>query len=294
MFQPEALAAAVGGLIAILGTLALFSCRAGVSQTTLVPAWWWSLIALWAWAGVELLASLSDLTPAWLAPLRYSAVALSFCPMMAVLGAKRPQHAAWSFIVLSLWAIVALPAAETFFLQRGQRLEINDARSWFLWLLILLGPVNYLPTRHWLAAMLLAAGQVIALSDYLPLIERTLFSRQFPVGLISASFGLALPLVGGFRNRSLNAKGYNRLWRTFRDSFGLLWALRLQERINAVAQTNGWNVELAWQGFRDKQGKPIEQFETEIEATLRTSLKGLLRRFATNEWIADRLGGNLD
>jgi hypothetical protein len=49
--------------------------------------------------------------------------------MLAVLGAKRPQHAAWSFVVLAFWGILALPAAETYFLQRGQRREMGDARS---------------------------------------------------------------------------------------------------------------------------------------------------------------------
>lgn len=294
MFQPEALAAAIAGLIGVLGTLALLFWRASVRQTTLVPAWWWSLIALWAWAGVEILAALSNLTAAWLAPLRYSAVALSFCPMMAVLGAKRPQHAAWSFIVLSLWAILALPAAETFFLQRGQRLEINDARSWFLWLLISLGPVNYLPTRHRLTALLLAAGQIIALSDYLPLIGRPLFSANVSVGLFIASIGLAAFKRPRFGIEFQRGRRFDRLWLDFRDSFGLLWALRLQERVNSVAQTNDWDVELSWSGFRDKQGQPIEQFEPAIEPALRTTLKGLLRRFVTNEWIADRLGSDLD
>ena len=268
--------------------------RSGIRQTTLVPAWWWSLIALWAWSSVEILAAVAHLTPAWLAPLRYSAVALSFCPMMAVLGAKRPQHAAWSFIVLSLWAILALPAAETFFLQRGQRLEINDARSWFLWLLILLAPVNYLPTRHWLTALLLAAGQVIGLSDYLPLVGRPLFNQNVLAGLFVASLGLARLMIPRLGNEPQRSSGYDRLWLDFRDAFGLLWALRLQERVNFVAQTNGWDIELSWSGFRDKQGQPIEQFDPTIEPALRTSLKGLLRRFVSNEWIAGRLGGNLD
>ena len=208
-----------------------------------------------------------------------------------MLGAKRPQHAAWSFVVAACWGIVVLPAAETFFLQRGQRLEMGDARSWFLWILIVVGPINYLPTRQWLAATLLAAGQVLALSEYLPLVHRNLFAHQQLAGLWLG----CLSLVLARSPHSRDAGKYDRLWLDFRDTFGLFWALRLQERVNAVAQTNGLPVWLSWSGLRDATtSRKINELDPAIEPTLRTTLKGLLRRFVSGRWIAERLGRDID
>jgi hypothetical protein len=278
-------------LAAGAGLAALWRCRPLVRETTLGPAWWWAVAAIVVGASTELAASASGSPSPWLAPLRLAAAALSFCPLLAVLGAKRPQHGVWNFVVAALWAIVALPAAEAFFLQRGQRLEIGSARGWFLALLVLLGPINYLPTRNGLASLLFAAGQGLALSEHLPLSGRTPFPGQHVAGLLLGC--AALLLLRG--QPETVSRDENRLWLDFRDTFGLFWALRLQERVNFVAQTSNWPVVLTWGGLRDRQtGQAIQQVDSAIEANLQTTMKGLLRRFVSGRWIADRLGQHID
>ena len=88
---------------------------------------------------------------------------------------------------------------------------------------------------------------------------------------------------------------YDRLWFDFRDTFGLFWALRVQERVNAAAQQYDWPLELTWTGFRDTADQsPLAAIDPAIEPALRTTLKGLLRRFVTNQWIAQRRSEGLD
>jgi hypothetical protein len=283
-------AAGLAAIAGMLGWLVLLSARQAVANTTLASAWWWSLAALAAWSGLENAAGLRLVTDAgWLAPLRLAAIGLSFCPVISLIGAKRPQHAAWNFIVLSLWGIVMLPAAETFFLQRGQTLEMGDARGWFLWILIALAPINYVPTRFWLAALLVAAGQIVALGFYLPLVRRELFSHASAAGVALAGAALVAAWLAARRQRK-EANPYDRLWLDFRDRFGLLWSLRVQERVNALAQQEGWPLELAWGGFCDPaSGAPLAAIDQVIEPTLRVSLTALLRRFVDRDWIAERL-----
>lgn len=261
-----------------------------------MPAWCWAIAAVVAWSSTELAAAIAGagrigLEPTWLAPLRLAATTLSFCPLLAILGAKRPQHGAWSFVVAAFWGMMALPAAETFFLQRGQRLEMGDARSWFLWILIAVGPINYLPTRQWPAALLLAAGQFLTLSEYLPLVQRAVIAHQHLAGLWLAALSLAVVRPPHCRA----ANQYDRLWLDFRDTFGLLWSLRLQERVNSVAHSSQWLLWLSWLGLRHGQtDEPLTSVDSTIEPTLRTTLKGLLRRFVTGRWIAKRLGQDID
>ena len=102
----------------------------------------------------------------WLQSLEMAAAMTTVCPAMAMLGAKRPQHVAWQWIVLSLWVVLSLPAAE--WLLFAAPPTIHAARRWFLLVLLVPGVVNYLPTRHWPAALLFAAGQMVLLAAYLP------------------------------------------------------------------------------------------------------------------------------
>jgi hypothetical protein len=283
-----------GAVVAIValgcGLGVLFYSRPALKQTTLLAAWWWTLAAVAVWSGVELYAALTPAATAGrLAPYRLAAVVLSLCPMVALLGAKRPQHTAWQFVVLSLWGILALPAAEAIFLHRGQQPEVGDARAWLLWVVILLGPINYVPTRNWPASLFVAAGQVVALSPYLAVLHRPIAPQPELTGLAICFLGLVVASVANRRSR-MDKNSLNRLWLEFRDAFGLLWGLRVQERVNAVARQNGWDVELTWHGLRKTtDDAPLVTIDPGSEPALRKTLSGLLRRFVSREWIEERM-----
>jgi hypothetical protein len=256
-------------------------------RTTLVTPWIWATAALVAWGATELAIAFSVILSSNTETSRFAAIVFSFCPMIAVLGAKRPQNAAWNFVVLSLWAIVALPAAENWFLHPGQKLSLGDARSWFLWILIVLGPVNYVPTRYWVAALVLAAAQVVALSRHLALIHRPMFGDTSPVALMLVTGALLTAWIVSHGEKAA-AGDFDRVWLEFRDAFGLFWGLRLEERINAVAKQNGWDIELTWSGLRSLSGgESVAQIDPAIEAGLWAAMKGVLRRFGSNEWTDD-------
>jgi hypothetical protein len=287
------LAASTGAIVPVvtlaLGAAILALPRATIRQTTLVSPWLWAWAALGAWSSVEFVAALlGERGATWLAPARLAAIALSFCPAVSLIGSKRPQHAGWNFVVLSLWAIVALPAAENFFLHPGEKLALGDARGWFLWILLLLGPINFVPTRFWLASLLIAAGQLLAASRYLALLQRPLVPHAELPGLALCGCGLLAAAMAS-RRVAKGAMPYDRLWLDFRDSFGLLWALRVQERLNASAQQYGWNIELTWSGFRQPLRSETPATDSN-EPVLRTTFTGLLRRFSSHDWIAARLG----
>lgn len=289
----EAAAAIAAALAAGSILLGLWNYRPALAQTTLVSAAWWSAAAAGAIAGVEFARAAFPLADTWLAPLRFGAAALSFCPFVAVLGAKRPQHLAWNFVVLSLWGIVTLSALTALVMQRSNRFILGDARAWLLWVLILMGLINYLPTRNWVTALLVALGQVILFAPHLPLLRGNHWLANLPAGPSVALFVLAIALAVTARGSKSASKqsaseSFDRLWLDFRDLFGLLWGLRLQERVNAASTAAKWEVELNWNGFA-KKGVPAQHREA-----LRQAMTGLLRRFVSHEWIAARLEKNID
>jgi hypothetical protein len=289
--QPATVTLAVAVTVAFaIGLAALLSLRATARQTTLSSAWWWAVAALVAWWTTVFvgLAGAPARLVAYLQPLQAAAALLSFCPLAAVLGAKRPQAAAWNFVVGSLYAVLALPVAEAILLNPARRVDMGDARGWFLWIMLLVGPVNYVATQYWLAALLLAAAQFVALSPYLALLERPLMPEPQLVGFCLAAAAAAAAWLGG-RRRGEVAHPLDRQWRDFRDAFGLLWALRVQERVNAAAQQHRWHLELTWHGFRTLGGDgPLNETAPPAEPDLRSTFRGLLRRFVSNEWLRQR------
>ena len=119
----------------------------------------------------------------WLMPLRFAAAMATFCPLMALLGAKRPQDRAWQFIVFSLWIVLSLPSFE--WLLFGGVAEIHPARFWFLVVLTLIGATNGLTTRYWPSGLLFAGGQLALLVPFLT-------SGQVPLPEeVAGSLGLA-------------------------------------------------------------------------------------------------------
>ena len=256
--------------------------------TTLTPVWWWAFASLATLVGAEAWIATGQVAEVYHPPLRFAVACLTLCPGIALLGAKRPQDRGWGFIVVSLWAILILPAVELMVLRPGQTLELRDARQWFLVILIALGPLNTMATRMAPAGLLLAIGQGL------------LFTRQLPGWQIDAAW--AAPPVTLFLfavvawwcswqiRLQRHSSGWNAVWRDFRDLFGTLWALRVAQRINAVAEVQRWNVRLGWNGFR-----PIEDPEARppTEAELKQAFTNLLRRFVSDAWVVARIDSSV-
>jgi hypothetical protein len=276
----------------VLELLLLARLRSRVQETTLTAPWWWAVAATLGVAAAEaVIAAGEDARGTGPSQsLRWIAAPLSFCPAMAVLGAKRPQHRAWQFIVLSLWGVLALPGLEHIALRRGSALEMHGVRTAFILALIALGLLNWLPTRRWLAAISIAMGQTMLYSEHLPGTRGLHGAAPWAAAFFVA--GTAVLVLQDFTVRREPPSGWDRVWRDFRDDFGALWAVRVAERVNAAAAMNRWPVRLRWDGLHHAGNAPAEESSpsSDSQEALDTALENLLRRFVSQQWIANRRG----
>jgi hypothetical protein len=88
---------------------------------------------------------------------------------------------------------------------------------------------------------------------------------------------------------------FNLLWQAFRDEFGLFWVLRVQERVNAAAEKHRWPFYLSWRGFRGTTDQALlTEIPRDCRRSLTQTLRQLMRRFATPQWIAARMPEDID
>lgn len=256
-----------------------------IRRTTLVAP------AVWAVLALLLMAVLSDVaTPgdsegveSWQLPLRYFVGVTSLCPAMALFGAKRPQDRAWQFIVVTLWVVLSLPSVHWWLVGGGEPLSMHAAQSWFLLILWITTSVNYLPTRFAVSSLLVSVAQASLLFDFLPLASRV---PGFTVNsLLVCTVALALT-VSGWPKRRPAVFALDRVWIDFRDMFGAVWALRVQQRVNQSAMMYRWKLRLDWHGFTLLDATELPPH---TEKALQDNLANLLRRFVSPAWIAERL-----
>lgn len=272
--------------LGVAGVLVLSYGRYRVRGTTLMAPLGWTLFSLVMLVGGELLLVLFGAGEAgWTGPLRFAVAMTTFCPLMAVLGAKRPQDRGWQFIVLSLWLLLMVPSGQAVLFQPGEPLELFPAWSWFLTVLLLMSLANYLPTRHWMSSLMVFAGQAWLVGEHLPM-------ARFEVGELGRLGAVALMLGGaalaalGLPARRRGRTPIDGVWIDFRDWFGAVWGLRVAERLRTNSSMYGWGVAPTWSGFVMIDEKQMPQ---QTEEELLRSLRTLLRRFVSPQWIAERL-----
>lgn len=218
-------------------------------DTTLRHALGWAIAAwiAWGWALI-----------AWDFTARYVALTLTGCAGVAVFGARRPGVAAWHFVVAGLLAIMLLPLAEGQL--TGAAVPLDTIRTTFL--IGLCGAViaNYLPTRLGIAVLALSAGIGLAM--------RQLLTGDSQWRDAAALVIAAVPWLGwiGFARRAQEST-VNQKWRDFRDRFGVLWSLRVQDQFNRAAANAGTSNRLTWWGT------------TEVEAQADARLTAIISRF---------------
>lgn len=273
---------------AVLGLAALARVSSRLRGTTLVvPCWWFcgslaALCAINAWLALRPAA-------VWHSHLRYAAAVTTFWPLVALLGARRPQDRAWQLVVLSLWIVLLLPAAEGILYSPETPLELSAAWQLFVLGLAAIGAANGLPTRRWRASILLLAGRLCLLAPSLSWASALVTGSRLDVTAAGAGLMIAGLLFDALLPpRRRPAHAIDRVWLDFRDTYGLLWGLRLAERFNAASRQLGWRIRLRWTGLDCEQGSRRIELPAETLAAARQNLEMLLRRFVSPEWFSSR------
>lgn len=268
----------MGGLLAVI--LAIGPWRNGwkaACGTALRPALAWALVAL----AIAAVAEIAGLSESWRSgrpiagQIMYLASLATIAGLVSVLNARRPGNAAWAMLMGLLVVVMLVPWLEGFGLAAGtdawDRLRIEGVWALFFVLLTGVGVANYVPTRFGLAAVCLGAGLLLeaaALYD----VDATRAARgsmwvAYPV-FLGAAF-----VVANWTARVVQptVSGKNRLWTWFRDAWGVVWALRVQERLNRAAGL----------------ASGAEPSDRDLE-----TLKALLRRFADKSRLDEIAGGD--
>jgi hypothetical protein len=280
-----------GVMIALCGAIRPWlSAWKGAEGTALRGALVWAglTIALGLLAQVQALFELPETGRPWTGRITYLMVLAMLASLTSVLGARNPGGRAWAILMVLLVVVFLIPWLEAGGrLRRPQGLgqvQLDSPWTLFYGLLVLAGVTNFLPTRYGLAALSLGAGLVL---EFLGL-TRTGWTAEARAAVWSTvAWSLALGWwLAEWSNRrpSLGRNSLERLWLWFRDHWGVVWALRIQERFNRSAELSRWPARLTWFGlvpaFPATTAAPVESPE-QAEAVLR----GLIRRFVAAERV---------
>ncbi len=256
----------------------LFWLTKSAKGTTLATAVCWAWAAAAAFAGSLTSAVFAQFPETLAQQSFYWTGIVALCPLIAVLGAQRPGVKVWNaFVLVPLMFVLGWPALTVWF--EGYppaSLQIETPTAIGIAIVALMGLGNYLLIPRWTASALFYGGAIAFI--VLPL---TTFIELSPRWHLAAYPCLGLSALAGWltsRNRQTHPDPLDQTWCEFRDRFGLVWAVRIKERVNATAEKERWCSRLEMQGFRriEADGTLSEQ-ETGIRAE--HTLRWLLRRF---------------
>ncbi len=216
--------------LSIVSIILLLAAAYRLRDTTLVAPVAWAILSLVLWAHAAAMP-MRDAQGTALPGDRQTIVAVALlstvCPFVAVLGARRPQNKIWPLVVASLLLILILPELPNL-LGQGDRQLAHGVWRWFFAGLLIVGWLNFLPTRLILAATLWCLpGLWWACSGTVPWLLMLAPELACTIGVLAAKQW----------RTARSPRGWNRVWRDFRNLYGVVWALRVIERANALANS---------------------------------------------------------
>jgi hypothetical protein len=287
----------------------VLAARNRLRKTTLLGAWLWGAVALGAWAVTFFVTEvLGVVSPGAADQMWLASAVLLVCPLIAVLGARRPGSRVWGlFIVAPLAVVLDLPAVTAWnrdFHPAPLRLEVPMLAGYGL--VLLMGAGNYLGTRFALPALLAAAAMLLV-----PVSMSSLhwLPASFPArATATLLLGIAVWMAAIARRKAARRGGsltpssipigeggaraatrFDRLWNDFRDLYGIVWARRVMDRVNDAAVHEGWPVRLHLHGFAGLEPAPPPSLAPDQFQQIERTLRWLLRRFVDPEWIDERI-----
>ena len=224
----------------------------------------------------------------------YVLAVLALAAPVAVLGARRPGHLAWNwFVVLPMLLVLAWPALSTLLsvssLQGRFLLETPTLLCYALVAVMSVG--NYWGTRHSRAAtlfLLAIALLLLPLTDYGESWNVNAWYCQSAATLLMGVVGW-LVVAEPTRPPTDDFSAWNRVWGDFWDLYGVVWGLRVRDRLNEEIGRSKLPLQVDVDGFHwtaaDRQSTTQQELPEQVEQSVRR----LLKRFVDAEWIDGRL-----
>ncbi|MFT4554813.1 MAG: hypothetical protein ACI93T_002020 [Porticoccaceae bacterium] len=263
-------------------------------QTTLPTAVWCAIAGL---AIAAVAQSIELINPAqstgWVDIGWYLAAVVLLCPGIAVLGARRPGASAWAFFVLLPLVLVLMwPAVASFQVARlADSIEIEVPALVGFGIVLIMSGGNYFGTRYTMSTLYYAAAIVlvvapmsVAAPDFFP--ERSMARFMAALGFLLA-IGEASSRSNAAPNDEISR--FDVLWFDFMDSFGMVWAKRVMDRVNESARHEKWTMQLELHGFVPLAESPSAEELLRTEERIEHTFRWLLKRFVDPEWIDARL-----
>ena len=280
--------------------------RRTVAGTALRAAGRWGVAAVtvsWAAAVAGLLDGVS---PGAVDHLWYAACVLWVAPAVAVLGARRPGARAWSgFVMVPLLLVLEWPvtgvalAARLGGLARGPlletvRLDWPELAGWLV--VLLLGIGNYVMTRRGGMVIAAAAGVLALLwplTGSVPPGAWTEGIRAVGCLVLATAMWLASRPQWKRVEEADDHVGQRlaRAWDDFYQTYGLVWAVRVEARVNQdlARLEGGGRLGPSGVEFPEESLATAEQKEMAFRRA-ETTLRWLWKRFVDEAWVSSRLG----
>jgi len=288
---------------ALLSALALTSCvlliysvvriRRLVVGLTLIYSWAWAVAASIAVLIATVLSSgLFSVPAGWQSLGQLFAVTMLLTPAVATLGARKPGAGPWQgFVVTPLILVLLWPGVSQFISSRARApLDLSVPAFAGIIIVLMMSAGTSLGTGMTSPFLMYVAGVVLAIlpstgwvsaDSILPLLTPPLLMCGTWLGTQAISKRYAMIAAADTKNELVD-----QTWRLFQDLYGLVWALRVQDRVNQFALREHWGVRLTLDGFRSQEGDVASDEDLQKS---RDALRWVLGRFADEQWVASRL-----
>ncbi len=260
---------------------------------TVEYSWRWSLVAVSSLLlSVVMSGQLFETSPAISSLMHLVSIVLLLTPSVSTLGARNPGVATWQvFVVIPLIIVLLWPGLSDLIGSRGQEpLALGVPAFSGLCLVLIMSMSTCLGTSMTVASFFFFAAVSLGLCPAMGWIDlaspwQSLIPFLLLCGAVLAlkSIRLQLRNIEMARTRS---ELVDASWSLFQDLYGLVWARRIQDRVNQFAVREQWSVLLTHEGFRDVNGNSPSDKDLEKP---RDALRWVLTRFADEQWITEKL-----
>jgi hypothetical protein len=295
-------------LFLVVVLFAVSTATKALQGATIRTASWWAFVGVASWLAITIAALFDSGDAGWLDAAHYAVAVVLLCPLIAVLGARRPSANVWNvFVLVPMILVLMWPVVASADVLKGRQLELESPTMVAFALVLVMGAGNYFGTLCGFPAFVFACCQVCLVLPLWSEVPEFFFSKTTArlVASIAIAWSVLLVKVRRTANSNWDGPPLTKLWLDFIDMYGMVWGKRVMDRVNEAAIHEKWDCRLELDGFatldqeRSTTNPPTSSNNEQSLPTppsadsLRKAepiIRWLMKRFVNEDWVTKRIG----